>query len=63
MKQMAGYFGGYISKQQKIGQYELKKSIGALPLLQSKLSERKLSAASHQLAHVVNRMFTRGSGA
>ena len=58
MKQMSGYFGGYISKQQKIGQYELKKSIQALPLLQEKLKTRKLSGASHQLAHVVNRMFT-----
>jgi len=58
MKQMAGYFGGYISKQQKIGQYELKKSIGALPLLEGKLLTRRLRAASHQLAHVVNRMFT-----
>lgn len=55
---MAGYFGGYISKKQKIGQYELKKSISALPLLESKLSARKHTAASHQLAHVVNRMFT-----
>ena len=58
MKQMCGYFGGYISKQQKLGQYELKKSVGALPLLQTKLMARKLTAASHQLSHVVNRMFT-----
>ena len=46
-----------MSKQQKLGQYELKKSVAALPLLQQKLSGRQLSAASHQLAHVVNRMF------
>ncbi len=58
MKQMSGYFGGYISKKQKMGQYELKKSVGALPLLQEKLTERKLTSASHQLSHVVNRMFT-----
>ena len=58
MKQMCGYFGGYISKQQKIGQYELKKSVQALPLLHLKLKNRKLTSASHQLAHVVNRMFT-----
>ena len=58
MKQMSGYFGGYISKKQKMGQYELKKSVGALPLLQEKLTDRKLTSASHQLSHVVNRMFT-----
>ena len=29
MKQMCGYFGGYISKKQRVGQYECKKSIGA----------------------------------
>ena len=33
MKQMTGYFGGHISKRQKIGQFEIKKSISALPLL------------------------------
>ena len=27
MKQMCGYFGGYISKKQRVGQYECKKSI------------------------------------
>ena len=37
MKQMTGYFGGYISKRQKMGKFELKKSIGALPLLKEKL--------------------------
>ena len=58
MKQMSGYFGGYISKKQRIGQYELKKSVGALPLMLQKLSSRKLSSGSHQLSHVVNRMFT-----
>ena len=58
MKQISGYFGGYISKKQKVGQYELKKSIGALPLLQLKLETRDLKSPSHQLAHVVNRMFT-----
>ena len=58
MKQISGYFGGYISKKQKTGQYELKKSIGALPLLQEKLERRDLKSPSHVLAHVVNRMFT-----
>ena len=33
MKQMVGYFGGYISIRQKVGQYELDKSIESLPLL------------------------------
>ena len=55
---MNGYFGGYISKKQKIGQFELKKSVSTLPLLQEKLEGRGLQSASAQLAHVVNRMFT-----
>ena len=54
MKQMTGYFGGYISKKQKIGQFELKKSIGALPLLQQKLQAKSTLQASQQLAHVCN---------
>ena len=58
MKQMTGYFGGYISKKQKIGQFEIKKSISALPLLKEKLQSRGLKSASSQLAHVVNRMFS-----
>ena len=58
MKQMTGYFGGYISKRQKIGQFEIKKSVDALPLLQAKLEDRSLKSGSKQLAHVVNRMFT-----
>ena len=58
MKQMMGYFGGYISKRQKMGQFELKKSIAALPLLKQKLAVRNLKSASVQLAHVTNRMFT-----
>ena len=58
MKQISGYFGGYISKKQKVVQYELKKSIGALPLLMEKLETRDLKSASHVLSHVVNRMFT-----
>ena len=58
MKQMVGYFGGYISKRQKVGQYELKKSIGSLPLLKQKLEKRGVQAASAQLAHVCNKMFT-----
>jgi len=57
MKQMTGYFGGYISKRQKIGQFELKKSIAALNPLREKLEARDLKSASAQLAHVCNRMF------
>ena len=57
MKQMVGYFGGYISKRQKVGQYELKKSIGSLPLLKQRLEKRCISAGT-QLALVCNRMFT-----
>ena len=34
MKQMTGYFGGYISKRQKMGKFEVKKSVAALPFLQ-----------------------------
>eukprot|EP00973_Karenia_brevis_P092770 12414059-Karenia_brevis.AAC.1 len=54
---ITGYFGGYISKAQPIGKFELKTSIATLPFLKKKLLERK-SKASHQFAHVVNRMFT-----
>ena len=57
MKQMTGYFGGYISKRQKVGQFEIKKSIGALPPFQEKLHERNLRASA-QLSHVIMRMFT-----
>ena len=58
MKQMTGYFGGYIGKKQKVGQFELKKSIAALPFLKQKLAHRDIKSASVQLAHVTNRMFT-----
>ena len=57
MSQMSGYFGGYISKKQKVGQFELKKSIETLPLLKEKLEGRQLNASS-QLAHVCNRFFS-----
>ena len=56
-KNITGYFGGYISKAQPIGVYELKKSIATLPYLKKKLLERQ-SKPSHQLAHTVNKMFT-----
>ena len=57
MAAIAGYFGGYICKKQKVGQFELKKSIDALPLLKEKLASRTLNAG-HQLAHVCNRFFS-----
>ena len=55
---MSGYFSGYIGKKQKVGQFELKQSVAALPLLRAKLDQRKNLSASNQLAHVVNRLFT-----
>ena len=58
MKQMTGYFGGYISKRQKMGKFEMKKSIAALPLMKEKLQQRQLKTASSQLAHGINRMFS-----
>ena len=57
MKQMIGYFGGYISKKQKLGRFELKETIKANPFLQAKL-KAKQHAPSAQLALVTNRMFT-----
>ena len=57
MKQMTGYFGGYMSKKQKMGCFELK-NIGALPLMEEKLKGRNLSSSSAQLAHVTDRCFT-----
>ena len=58
MSQMSGYFGGYISKKQKVGQFEIKRSIEALPLLKEKLQEKASITASTQLAHVCNRFFS-----
>ena len=58
MKQMTGYFGGYISKKQKMGRFELKKSASALPLMDEKLKGRNLTSGSAQLAHITNRCFS-----
>lgn len=58
MRQMTGYFGGYIAKRQKIGNFEIKKSVSTLPLLKEKLEARAPMTGSAQLAHIVNRMFT-----
>ena len=55
-KQWTGYVGGYMIKKQKIGGFEVKKSIAALGPLKKKLQSRQLQASA-QLAHVVNRMF------
>ena len=55
---MTGYFGGYISKRQKMGKFDVKKSVAALPLMKEKLVHRNLKTASSQLAHVTNRMFS-----
>ena len=41
-----------------MGRFELKKSIGALPLHEKKLQGRNLSSGSAQLAHITNRCFT-----
>ena len=61
-KQMAGYFGGYISKKQKIGRFELKQSIAAMPFLRSKLIAEQKQSPSSQLAHVTNRIFVNLEG-
>ena len=58
MKTITGYFGGHISKRQKMGQFEMKASVKALPLMAQKLRARHFKRGSAQLAHVVTRMFT-----
>ena len=40
VKQMTGYFGGYISKRQKIGRFELKQSIAAQSYFVEKLQRK-----------------------
>ena len=57
MKQMIGYFGGYISKKQKLGKFELKQTIASNPFLKAKLLAKQHKPGA-QLAHVTNRMFT-----
>ena len=61
-KQMIGYFGGYISKKQKVGRFELKQSIAAQPYFHKKLVGKGKLSAGNQLAHVCNRMFTNLEG-
>jgi len=58
MKQMTGYFSGYFSKKQLTGQFELKKTMEALPSLKQTLMQRPNQSASSHLAQVVNRTVT-----
>ena len=59
---MVGYFGGYISKKQKVGRFELKQSIAAQPYFYKKLRGKQHENARSQLAHVCNRMFCQLEG-
>ena len=56
MKQMTGYFTGYISKKQKLGGFELKAASSSLPFLEQKLKGAATAAA--QVAQVTNRLIT-----
>ena len=62
VKQMIGYFGGYISKKQKVGRFELKQSLAAQPYFHKKLMRKRSLSGGNQLAHVCNRMFTNLEG-
>ena len=59
---MMGYFGGYISKKQKLGRFELKQSIAAQPFFHNKLNGNANLSAGNQLAHTINRMCTNLEG-
>ena len=56
MKNMVGYFVGYISKRQKIGSFELKITSAALPFVEAKI--KGMGSASSQAAHVTNSLIT-----
>jgi len=56
MKQMTGYFSGYICKKQKLGNFELKSASAALPFLLQRI--RTLKTASAQLAQITNRLIS-----
>ena len=58
MKTISGYFGGYISKKQKVGNFEIRNSVRALPLFFQKLRNKEYKHSSAHLAQVTNRMFT-----
>jgi len=55
MRQMVGYFSGYISKRQPAGRYEMKASTTNLQFLAEKLKNQKPLT---QVATVTNRMFS-----
>ena len=55
MRQMTGYFSGYICKRQPVGRFELRAAAKALPLLHDKIATTCVTA---QLAQVVSRMFS-----
>lgn len=58
VKQMIGYFGGYISKKQKVGRFELKQSIASQPFLFNKLIKKQQISAGNQLVSVFYVFFT-----
>ena len=55
MRQMTGYFSGYICKRQPVGRFELRAAAKALPLLHPKIASASVTG---QLAQVVSRMFS-----
>ena len=50
----AGYYSGYMSKRQPVGEFEISKAVANLKFLEEKL---KLKSPVHQVHTVVNRMF------
>ena len=56
MRQMTGYFSGYICKRQPVGRHQLRIAAKALPLMEEKLAKAK--SPSSQMAQVVSRMFS-----
>ena len=50
----AGYYAGYMSKRQPVGEFEIAKAVANLKYLQEKL---KSKSPGHQVHSVVNRMF------
>ena len=56
-KNVTGYFGGYTSKAQPVGLYEMQNNRKFLDHLKTKLLYRK-SNPTNQMSHAVMRMFT-----
>ena len=56
MRQMTGYFSGYICKRQPVGRFQLRAAAKALPCMEGKLTAAK--TVSNQMAQVVSRMFS-----